>query len=112
MLNFVKYNEVLKSKDFFSYKGKVNQVVGLTIESTGPKTRIGDICKIYANKANHKVYHAEVVGFKGDKVLLMPYEDIHGVGLGYLVENTKEARNTCWRKSYRQNSKPFRGTYR
>ncbi|MBQ3067815.1 MAG: flagellar protein export ATPase FliI [Oscillospiraceae bacterium] len=89
MLDFIKYNEVLKSKDFFSYKGKVNQVVGLTIESTGPKTRIGDICKIYANKANHKVYHAEVVGFKGDKVLLMPYEDINGVGLGYLVENTK-----------------------
>ena len=49
MLDFIKYNEVLKSKDFFSYKGKVNQVVGLTIESTGPTTRIGDICKIYAN---------------------------------------------------------------
>lgn len=90
MVNFSEYRKIINGKDFFTYKGKVDKVVGLIIESTGPKTRIGDVCKIYDNKENSKVYHAEVVGFKGDKVLLMPYEEINGVGLGYLVENTKK----------------------
>ena len=44
-VNFEKYNRVL-SDSFFKVKGKVVNVVGLTIESKGPQARLGDICVI------------------------------------------------------------------
>ena len=44
-VSFEKYNRVL-SESFFKMKGKVVNVVGLTIESKGPQARLGDICMI------------------------------------------------------------------
>ncbi|GHU85026.1 flagellum-specific ATP synthase [Clostridia bacterium] len=89
MIDFVVCKETIKNKEFYTFLGKVDRVVGLTIESTGPRARIGDVCKIYENKKSGRVYLAEVVGFKADKVLLVPYEDMNGVGFNYLVENTR-----------------------
>jgi flagellum-specific ATP synthase len=69
--------------------GKVAQVVGLVIESNGPDGRIGDLCTIQvrnAEKAEHLA--AEIVGFRGDRVLLMPLGELSGVGPGSLVQNT------------------------
>jgi flagellum-specific ATP synthase len=80
---------MLKEKEFYTFMGKVDRVVGLMIEATGPRARLGDVCKIYENKRSSKVYHAEVVGFKADRILLVPYEDMGGIGFNYLVENTK-----------------------
>ena len=81
-----KYSQV-KYKKFFNKLGKVVNVVGLTVESSGPDATLGDICKIYTD--NHKTNYivAEVVGFKDNKTLLMPYEVTSGIGLGCLVEN-------------------------
>ncbi|MDR1354449.1 MAG: FliI/YscN family ATPase [Oscillospiraceae bacterium] len=89
MLDFEEYNATLKNQEFYSFLGKVERVIGLTIESTGPKVRIGDVCKVYENKKNSKVYHAEVIGFRADRVLLVPYEDMSGLGLDYVVKNTQ-----------------------
>ena len=73
-------------------KGKVVNIVGLTIESLGPEARLGDICLIYPDvKENTKPIMAEVVGFKDKRTLLMPYEVVEGVGFGSMVENTGEA---------------------
>ncbi len=88
-VNFDKYNRVLQDS-FFKVKGKVVNVVGLTIESKGPSAKLGDICLIYGNgKAEEaKPVLAEVVGFKEEKVLLMPYDNVSGIGPGSSVENT------------------------
>lgn len=67
--------------------GKVTRVVGLTIESQGPKTAIGDICLIHTNHQKEIVW-AEVVGFKDQKVLLMPFTPMVDIGPGNLVEAT------------------------
>ncbi len=90
-INFSKYNKVA-SEGFFKVKGKVVNVVGLTIESKGPQAKLGDICHIYPGigQGEGKPATAEVVGFKEGKVLLMPYEDIEGIGPGSSVENTGE----------------------
>ena len=40
----------LKEHRFYKSYGKVVKVVGLTIESIGPKARMGDLCKIYPNE--------------------------------------------------------------
>ncbi|GFH93159.1 putative ATP synthase YscN [Lachnospiraceae bacterium] len=70
-------------------KGKVVNIVGLTIESLGPEAKMGDICLIYPDsKESGKPAMAEVVGFKDRKTLLMPYEPIEGIGFGSIVENT------------------------
>lgn len=84
-----KYNSVL-SEPLFKIRGKVVNVVGLTIESAGPSAKLGDICMIYPNSSNAETRPAlaEVVGFREGRNLLMPYEDVEGIGPGSSVENT------------------------
>lgn len=84
-MNIEKYESV-KNKHFFNKLGKVVNVVGLTIESMGPDATLGDICRIYTDSSNSKFIVAEVVGFKDNKTLLMPYENTNGIGIGCLVQ--------------------------
>lgn len=84
-MNIEKYESV-KNKHFFNKLGKVVNVVGLTIESMGPDATLGDICRIYTDSSNSKYIVAEVVGFKDNKTLLMPYENTSGIGIGCLVQ--------------------------
>lgn len=87
-VNFVKYERVAEGT-FYRMKGKVVNIVGLTIESLGPEAKLGDICLIYPDtKEEMKPVMAEVVGFKDKKTLLMPYEAVEGIGFGSMVENT------------------------
>lgn len=67
--------------------GKVAKVVGLTIESIGPDAKINDLCEISTADSDRKIM-AEVVGFRDKRLLLMPFENIEGVGVGCIVENT------------------------
>ncbi|MBR4965482.1 MAG: flagellar protein export ATPase FliI [Lachnospiraceae bacterium] len=85
-MNLAKY-ERLKSKNLYKKLGKVVNVVGLTIESAGPDATLGDVCCIYTEGDRGEFILAEVVGFRENKTLLMPYEDTSGIGLGCLVEN-------------------------
>lgn len=85
-IDFSKY-DVLLNRSFEKKLGKVAKVVGLTIESIGPNAKLNDLCHIITKDTNH-VINAEVVGFKDDRVLLMPYDQTEGVGLGSRVENT------------------------
>jgi flagellum-specific ATP synthase len=79
----------LVNKSFVKELGKVVKVVGLTVESVGPTCKLNDLCKITSKEGNQQVM-AEVVGFKDNRVLLMPFESVEGIGLGATVENTKE----------------------
>ncbi|MSS63014.1 flagellar protein export ATPase FliI [Velocimicrobium porci] len=74
-------------KNYEERLGKVVKVVGLTIESIGPNAKLNDMCKIISGENKEEVI-AEVVGFRDDRVLLMPYQDVTGVGPGSRVENT------------------------
>lgn len=85
-INFEKYDALLE-KSFVSQLGKVSKVVGLTVESIGPNAKLNDMCLIKSNTKEEPV-KAEVVGFRDDRVLLMPYDDVGGVGLGSWVQNT------------------------
>ena len=78
--------EVRKS-DLYRYKGRIEKIIGMTIESSGPVCNIGDVCRIYHKNLRDFLY-AEVVGFNQEKVLLMPYSDIDGIGPGSIVDNT------------------------
>lgn len=79
----------LMDRDFTEYYGKVSKVVGLTIESVGPPCNLNDLCRIISKDGSVQVM-AEVVGFKDNKVLLMPFDSVDGIGLGAVVKNTGE----------------------
>lgn len=88
LVNMEKYNCLLE-KNYEKQLGKVVKVVGLTVESIGPDAKLNDLCLI-TPKGSEQSIKAEVVGFRDDRVLLMPYDNIEGVGLGSRVENTEE----------------------
>ena len=50
-MEFDKYRSV-STDSLFKVRGKVVNVVGLTIESAGPSAKLGDICMIYPSAAN------------------------------------------------------------
>ncbi|MGB4439095.1 MAG: FliI/YscN family ATPase, partial [Sedimentibacter sp.] len=83
-----KIQDTLAKEDFYTYIGKVKRISGMMIEATGSKYKIGEVCEISTDTAGKKV-RAEVVGFNDGRVLLMPYEDIKGIGLGNSVISTK-----------------------
>ncbi|MDS9470581.1 flagellar protein export ATPase FliI [Sporosarcina pasteurii] len=68
--------------------GRVVRVVGLMIESQGPESSIGDVCHIHLNNGlkGETTIMAEVVGFREEIVILMPYTDIQDIASGCLVE--------------------------
>ncbi len=67
--------------------GRVERVVGLTVEVTGLSARIGDLCWIYPSEDSRPV-EAEVVGFRNDVLLLMPLAELQGVHSGSLVKTS------------------------
>ncbi|SCY06653.1 flagellar protein export ATPase FliI [Lysinibacillus fusiformis] len=74
----------------FKKFGRVTRVVGLMIESQGPDSSIGDVCKIHVETVNngHQIILAEVVGFKDEIVVLMPFTSLREISIGCLVEGT------------------------
>ncbi len=85
-VDFRKYEQLLE-KRYEKHLGKVVKVVGLTIESIGPDAKLNDMCYIIPKNGGEPL-KAEVVGFRDDRVLLMPYDNVEGVGLGSRVENS------------------------
>lgn len=79
----------LVQQSFVQELGKVAKVVGLTVESVGPTCKLNDLCKITSKDGTQEVM-AEVVGFRDNRVLLMPFDSVEGIGLGATVFNTKE----------------------
>lgn len=73
------------SADTVTRLGKVVQVAGLVVESEGPQASLGDICDI-VSPVTDLVIHAEVVGFRDHRILLMPLEDMEGVHPGCHVQ--------------------------
>ncbi len=88
-INLERYSNVLDSSEFIEYYGRISKVVGLTIESEGPEVNIGDVCLINGSKGMKSI-KAEVVGFRDNKVLLMPLGDMSGIGPGNQIVSTNK----------------------
>lgn len=86
-MNFQTEYDILEKLNPLSYMGKVKNIVGMMIETTGLKANVGDICVI-RNSNDEKTIMAEVAGFKDGNILLMAYGDIKGIGPGSLVRST------------------------
>lgn len=76
----------LKQSETVYYDGKVIQVIGLVIEATLPGGKLGELCHIYSQTGTK--IRAEVTGFKGERVLLMPLDEIVGISPGARVRRS------------------------
>ena len=63
--------------------GKLTRVAGLVLEAVGIKAPVGSVCVI--SLPNGQTVDAEVVGFAGERLLLMPEADVYGVSSGARV---------------------------
>lgn len=89
-MELTKIIEQLPSIDSYRRYGKVLRVIGLMIETKGPKASIGDLCYIYLDKNKQKMVWAEIVGFNDENVLLMPFTNVNDISPGCIVETTSK----------------------
>ncbi|AIH03443.1 MULTISPECIES: FliI/YscN family ATPase [Thermodesulfobacterium] len=66
----------------FEVYGYVTKVLGLTVESTGPFLKVGDLCKV---EGQEKSVLAEVVGFNDNRFILTALGDLKGIEVGAKV---------------------------
>jgi flagellum-specific ATP synthase len=90
-VSFQMYEETVKSARPLTYGGVVRDVVGLLIESSGPKVKMGEMCYLLPDSGVPVL--SEAVGFKDGRVLLMPYGELDGVSPGTPVEATGRQLN-------------------
>ena len=64
--------------------GRVTRVVGMTIEASGISAEIGAQCEIEI-EGKGRCIDAEVIGFDGQKIVLMPIHFLEGIKAGCLV---------------------------
>jgi flagellum-specific ATP synthase len=100
---FSKYFAAAEQTETLKYAGFVTRIQGILIESRGPVSVMGEVCKIAiplsgnasgnasgtaSGKAPVKEVLAEVVGLNGAFVQLMPYTDTQGIAVGARVTAT------------------------
>ena len=91
MLNipFEQYHDVIEKSAYTLKQGKVSQVIGLIIKVDGLDAFVGEVCEIKI-KSTNKIVLSEVVGFVDETVLLMPLDELEGIGPGCLVRPTRK----------------------
>jgi flagellum-specific ATP synthase len=70
---------VLRASDLARRHGRVSDLIGLVVEATGLQAEVGEICMVNGDRG-HPPVPAEVVGFRGQRTLLMPLGEMHGIG--------------------------------
>lgn len=70
-------------------EGRITRMIGLTIEAVGIKCAVGECCFIELSKDQQ--IEAEVVGFSGDRIYLMPLYPIDGLQAGTRVITSSES---------------------
>ena len=86
-MDFAEIRRKVIDADLYRRQGKIEKIIGMTVEATGPECNIGDVCRIF-RKGSEEFIYGEVVGFNEGKIMLMPYTDIEGIGPGSIVDNT------------------------
>jgi flagellum-specific ATP synthase len=79
-LAFDPYLDALNTCNCLSLEGRVVKVIGLVAEGRGLGLSIGSLCRVESDEGES--IRAEVIGFKEESLLLMPYGDTRGIRPG------------------------------
>lgn len=83
--------EQIAGLDPVAVRGRIAKAVGLVIEGYGPVSSIGELCEIVREDGTGRVM-AEAVGFRDDRVLLMPLGEMRGIGpASHLIMHGRQA---------------------
>jgi flagellum-specific ATP synthase len=77
--------EAVRKVDPIRPVGRVRNLVGMVIEVEGLAAPVGSVCRLSAGRHDPKVW-CEVIGFRDDTLLVMPYQHTRGVATGSRVE--------------------------
>ena len=80
-INLSAYQERISRFNPIRVDGKVSDVIGLVIQGYGKGAFIGERCDIVSATDQSSIV-TEVVGFKGDRILLMPLGNMEGIAMG------------------------------
>lgn len=83
MLDWTKLSDKIQTIEPIIAQGRVSKIVGLMVESNGPRVGVGEYCVI-ETRSGHFV-PAEVVGFRNSTTLLMPLAELEGIAPGDIV---------------------------
>lgn len=75
--------QVINPANSFLLSGTVTKVTGLVMEAVGLRLAVGSSCTVFL--ANGQNVSAEVVGFSGERLFLMPSSDVYGLSPGARV---------------------------
>lgn len=81
------YSDRLDRAFLYDEAGKITKSMGLIFEAHLPGAAIGSICRILRSSDLRETegVDAEVIGFRDKRVMLMPFEETHGVNNDSLV---------------------------
>jgi flagellum-specific ATP synthase len=82
-IDFDRLNAELQSTNLHNCKGTVTRVAGLTVESNGPVLGLGELCEISMRDGRGVL--AEVIGFRENRIIVLPLEHIEGISAGDAV---------------------------
>jgi len=87
---------IIRLTDLRSHEGRISKIIGMTVEATGLTCSIGDVCRIRLDREDSEIV-AEVVGIAENKVYLMPFQNLDGIGYGCPVtsEGAKLEISVC-----------------
>jgi flagellum-specific ATP synthase len=91
MIDLLRYAEIARAAAVPVPEGQLVNAVGLVLEAKGCRASIGDLCQIGSPHGTGPSVHAEVVGLRGDVLLLMPLGDAMGLSSGAPVRRIGRA---------------------
>lgn len=90
-LNWAELHERISRAEPAPVVGQVTGVVGLVIQSRGPRAMVGELCWVSPGDGSRDGLWAEVVGFRDKHTLLMPLGVLEGLSPGWEVRATGTA---------------------
>ncbi len=73
---------VVDTSSSYELRGTVTDATGLVIEGTGPFVPVGSNVQVISGRQS---IQAQVVGFRSDRILLMPYGEPQGITPGAMI---------------------------
>lgn len=85
-----KLSDKLSKSDNIVLRGRVQKVIGLVLESEGPKAPVGEVC-ILRDRFGNEVCKSEIVGFKeSNKILSMALGEVSSISPGMEIIATSK----------------------